>query len=43
MGPAIDRRAELNGYAVGFVSFGADADLDGPLQATPGGACQCPH
>jgi hypothetical protein len=28
---------------VEFVSFAADADLDGPLQSLPGGACQCPH
>src|ERR1051326_5214595 len=42
-GPVTDRRQEMNGYTVEFVSFGADADLDGPLQALPGGACQCPH
>jgi hypothetical protein len=43
MGPVTDRRAEMNGYTVEFVSFAADADLDGPLQALPGGFCQCPH
>ena len=43
MGPVTDRREEMNGYTVEFVSFAADADLDGPLQALPGGACQCPH
>ncbi|RKT20100.1 hypothetical protein BX285_4581 [Streptomyces sp. 1114.5] len=42
-GPVTDRRAEMNGYTVEFVSFAADADLDGPLQALPDGACQCPH
>ncbi|MFF9284904.1 cupin domain-containing protein [Streptomyces griseosporeus] len=42
-GPVIDRREEMSGYSVEFVSFGADADLDGPLQSLPGGACQCPH
>ena len=42
MGPVTDRREEMNGYTVEFVSFAADADLDGPLQALPGGACQCP-
>jgi hypothetical protein len=42
-GPVVDRREEMNGYTVEFVSFGADSDLDGPLQALPGGACQCPH
>jgi len=42
-GPVVDRREEMDGYTVEFVSFGADSDLDGPLQALPGGACQCPH
>ncbi|MEW1910918.1 hypothetical protein AB0442_21095 [Kitasatospora sp. NPDC085895] len=42
-GPVTDRREEMNGYTVEFVSFGADADLDGPLQALPDGKCQCPH
>ena len=43
MGPVTDRAEDLGGYMVNFVSFAADADLDGPLQALPGGACQCPH
>ena len=43
MGPVIDRRGEMDGYTVEFVSFAEDADLDGPLQSLPGGACQCPH
>ena len=42
-GPVTDRRAEMDGYTVEFVSFAADADLDGPLSSLPGGACQCPH
>jgi hypothetical protein len=42
-GPVIDRRAEMDGYTVEFVSFRGKADLDEPLQALPGGACQCPH
>jgi mannose-6-phosphate isomerase-like protein (cupin superfamily) len=42
-GPVTDRRQEMDGYTVEFVSFAADADLDGPLQSLPGGACQCPH
>jgi hypothetical protein len=42
-GPVIDRREEMDGYTVDFISFGADSDLDEPLQALPGGACQCPH
>jgi mannose-6-phosphate isomerase-like protein (cupin superfamily) len=43
MGPVTDRREEMDGYTVEFVSFAADADLDGPLQALPDGMCQCPH
>jgi hypothetical protein len=43
MGPVTDRREEMDGYTVEFVSFAADADLDGPLEALPGGMCQCPH
>ena len=42
-GPVTDRREEMDGYTFEFVSFAADADLDGPLSALPGGACQCPH
>ncbi|MFF0390477.1 hypothetical protein ACFYS8_17565 [Kitasatospora sp. NPDC004615] len=42
-GPVTDRREEMNGYTVEFVSFAADADLDGPLQSLPDGMCQCPH
>ena len=42
-GPVTDCREEMDGYTVQFVSFAADANLDGPLQALPGGACQCPH
>jgi len=41
-GPVTDRREEMDGYTIEFVSFGADSDLDGPLSALPGGACQCP-
>lgn len=42
-GPVTDRREDMDGYTVEFVSFAADSDLDGPLSALPGGACQCPH
>lgn len=42
-GPVIDRREDIDGYTVEFVSFGADSDLDGPLSTLPDGACQCPH
>ncbi|HEU5216369.1 MAG TPA: hypothetical protein VFU30_12600 [Gaiellaceae bacterium] len=40
-GPVTDRREEMDGYTFEFVSFAADSDLDGPLSALPGGACQC--
>ena len=43
IGPVTDRREDMGGYTVNFASFAGDADLDGPLQALPGGACQCPH
>ena len=42
-GPVTDRREEMAGYTVEFVSFAADSNLDGPLQALPAGMCQCPH
>lgn len=42
-GPVTDRREDMGGYTVEFVSFRADSDLDAPLQTLPGGACQCPH
>ena len=31
MGPVTGRREDMDGYTVEFVSFAADADLDGPL------------
>jgi hypothetical protein len=44
IGPVTDRREDVDGgYTINFASFAADADLDGPLQGLPGGACQCPH
>ena len=43
MGPVTDRREDFGDYTVDLVSFAADADLDGPLQALPGGMCHCPH
>jgi hypothetical protein len=42
-GPVTDRLEEMDGYTVQFVSFTADSNLDRPLQALPGGGCQCPH
>jgi len=43
MGPVTDRREDVDGYTINFVSFAGDADLDGPLQSLPTGNCQCPH
>jgi hypothetical protein len=43
MGPVTDRREDFGDYTVNIVSFAADADLADPLQALPGGFCQCPH
>jgi len=34
------RRPESERRRLGIA---ADSDLDGPLQALPGGVCQCPH
>jgi hypothetical protein len=42
-GPVTDRREQMGDQLVEFVSFAADSDLDGPLQALPNGMCQCPH
>jgi hypothetical protein len=43
MGAAEDRGAELDGYAVNFVSIRQDADLAPMLKGLPGDRCQCPH
>ena len=34
-GPVTDRREDMDGYTVEFVSFAADSNLDGPLQRCP--------
>jgi hypothetical protein len=41
-GRVIGRREEMDAYTAELVSFGADPDLGGPLQALPGDACRCP-
>jgi hypothetical protein len=43
MGPVEDRSAELEGYTVNFVSFGADIDGTPLLTGLPDDRCQCPH
>jgi Cupin domain len=42
-GPAEDRGAQLDGYAVIFTSFREDWDLTPLLKGLPGDSCQCPH
>ena len=42
-GVAEDRSAELDGYAVNFVTIKQTHDLDPMLAAVPGGNCTCPH
>jgi hypothetical protein len=42
-GPAEDRGARLNGYAVVFTSIREDWDLSSLLEGLPGDSCQCPH
>jgi hypothetical protein len=42
-GPAEDRGAHLDGYAVIFTSFREDWDLAPVLKGLPGDSCPCPH
>ena len=42
-GVAEDRSAELDGYAVNFVTIKQTHDLAPMLKALPGGNCSCPH
>ena len=42
-GVAEDRSAELDGYAVNFVTIKQTHDLAPMLAALPGGNCSCPH
>ena len=42
-GPAEDRGAQLDGYAVIFTSIREDWDLTPILKGLPGDSCQCPH
>jgi hypothetical protein len=42
-GVAQDRSAELDGYAVNFVTIKQTHDLAPMLAALPGGNCSCPH
>ena len=42
-GPAEDRGAQLDGYAVIFTSIREDWDLTPLLEGLPGDSCPCPH
>src|ERR671936_1567116 len=42
-GPAEDRGAHIDGYAVIFTSIREDWDLTPLLKGLPGDSCQCPH
>ena len=42
-GPAEDRGAHFDGYAVIFTSIREDSDLAPLLKGLPGDSCQCPH
>jgi ribosomal protein L16 Arg81 hydroxylase len=42
-GPAEDRGAHFDGYAVTFTSIREDWDLTPLLKGSPGDSCQCPH
>jgi quercetin dioxygenase-like cupin family protein len=42
-GPAEDRGAHFDGYAVVFTSVREDWDLTPLLKGSPGDSCQCPH
>jgi hypothetical protein len=42
-GPAEDRGAQFDGYAVVFTSVREDWDLTPLLKGLPGDSCQCPH
>jgi hypothetical protein len=42
-GPAEDRGAQLDGYAVILTSIREDWDLTPLLKGLPGDSCQCPH
>jgi AraC-like ligand binding domain len=42
-GPAEDRGAQFDGYAVVFTSVREDWDLAPVLKGSPGDSCQCPH
>jgi hypothetical protein len=42
-GPAEDRGAQLDGYAVTFTSIREDWDLTPILKGLPGDSCPCPH
>jgi hypothetical protein len=42
-GPADDRRGDLDGYTVNFVTLRQDSDLAPLLKGLPDDLCYCPH
>ena len=42
-GPVEEWSADVNGYAIDFVSFKADVDSTPMLKGLPGDRCPCPH
>ena len=42
-GPVEERRQDIEGYAVQFLSFGQDIDATPMMKGLPGDHCSCPH
>ena len=42
-GIVVDRREDLDGYTVNFVTFREDVDATPLLKGLPDDRCQCPH
>jgi hypothetical protein len=42
-GPVLDRREDLDGYTVNFVTFREDLDATPLFKGLPDDSCSCPH
>jgi hypothetical protein len=42
-GPVQERREDVDGYAIQFVTFKGDIDATPLLKGLPGDSCHCPH
>ena len=42
-GPVVDRREDIDGYAINFVTFRQDIDQAPLLRGLPDDRCPCPH